>query len=128
MASTDYHGFTMFSWLQISPQQIVSLFRIIIIISFFFSINNSDRQWLVDDHEKKAATEVWTEKEKKKQTKTNQNETKKFKKKQTWDYEPAVMGTTAFVHILLNCHCDIFKSDKLLYKGTTYKTVKYITF
>lgn len=22
----------------------------------------------------------------------------------------------------------IFKSDKLLYKGTTYKTVKYITF
>lgn len=25
----------------------------------------------------------------------------------TWDYEPAVMGTTAFVHILLNCHCDI---------------------
>lgn len=70
MASTDYHGFTMFSWLQISPQQIVSLFRIIIIISFFFSINNSDRQWLVDDHEKKAATEVWTEKEKKKQTKT----------------------------------------------------------
>lgn len=49
----------------------------------------------------------------------------------TRDYESAAMATTALVHILRkNCLFFFFFISPIsfFYKGTTYKTVKYITF
>lgn len=74
---------------------------------FFFSINDSGRQRCADDHEKKATTEVWTE---------------------NLGLQASSHGNNSVCSHPTKLPLWSFKSNKLLYKGTTYKTVKYITF
>lgn len=69
-------------------------------------MNGFDR--VEDDHEKKAATEVWTEN---RRLRASSNE------------DDSICSHP--IKLPLWPH---YKSSKLLYKGTTYKTVKYITF
>lgn len=89
----------MFGWRQLSPQLIVTF-----IYLFFSSVDGSSRRWPADGDEKKAATEVWTE-------------------------NPGLQASSDGNDVCSHpTKTAIFKSDKRLYKGTTYKTVKYITF